>query len=79
MQRFLRNWRSTLAGLAMILAAAAHIHSLADLSKTDIYGELAGKYEAIDLVDQWRKEPVKLYQQLTTARDGAIDLVRKVQ
>lgn len=41
--------------------------------------ETEGKYGAIDLVDQFRTEPVKLFQQLTTTKDGAIDLLRKVK
>jgi len=36
------NWRSTLAGLAMILSALARVHALADVTKADVYGELAG-------------------------------------
>ena len=39
----------------------------------------AGQYAAINLVDQFRAEPVKLYSQLTQARDGGIDLLRQVQ
>jgi len=39
----------------------------------------AGKYAAIDLVDQFKAEPVKLFEQLTQARDGGIELLNKVQ
>lgn len=36
------NWRSTLAGIAMILSAIVRIHSLADLSQHEIQAELLG-------------------------------------
>ena len=44
MSRFTKitNWRSTLAGLAMILSALARMHALSDVTKADVYGELAG-------------------------------------
>jgi hypothetical protein len=43
-------------------------------------GRLAtrGKYEAINLVDQLKTEPVRLYDQLTSKRDASIDLLRQV-
>ena len=41
--------------------------------------QTADKYGAISLVDQYRAEPVKLYNQLTQARDGGIDFLRQVQ
>lgn len=42
LQTALKNWRSTLAGLAMILAAIAHIHSAADFSNAEIQAQLLG-------------------------------------
>lgn len=38
----LNNWRSTLAGVAMILSALAHLHTLSDLAKPELLGQLAG-------------------------------------
>jgi hypothetical protein len=38
----LQNWRSTLAGLAMILSALAHVHTFADFTKAEVYGPIAG-------------------------------------
>lgn len=37
------------------------------------------KYDAADVLDQLRTEPVKLFDQMTAPRDGAIDLLRAVQ
>ena len=44
-------------------------------------GRLAthGKYAAIDLVDQFKAEPVKLYDQLAAKRDAGINLLSQVQ
>lgn len=42
LQRSLTNWRSTLAGLAMILAAVAHMHSLSDLTNAEVQAQLLG-------------------------------------
>jgi hypothetical protein len=42
LKTILAHWRSTLAGLAMILAAAARVHSGADLVKADIQAEILG-------------------------------------
>lgn len=43
-------------------------------------GRLAtrGKYEAINLVDQFKDEPVRLYDQLTAKRDANINLLENV-
>jgi hypothetical protein len=38
----LQNWRSTLAGLAMILSALAHVRMLADFFRPEVYGSIAG-------------------------------------
>lgn len=42
MSKILKNWRSTVAGLAMILSAIARIHSASDLAAHDIQAELLG-------------------------------------
>lgn len=39
----------------------------------------AKKYQAIDLVDQFKAEPVKLYNQMVAPHDGNIDFLRNVQ
>jgi hypothetical protein len=36
------NWRSSVAGLALILSSLAHVHSPLDLLKTEVLGALAG-------------------------------------
>ena len=56
MSKFIpKHWRSTLAGVAMILSAAARVHSLADVSKPEIFGELSGGVGLILCADA-RKE-----------------------
>jgi hypothetical protein len=36
------NWRSSLAGVALILSSLAHVHSGMDLFKTDVLWAIAG-------------------------------------
>lgn len=53
----LKNWRSTLAGVAMILAAVAHLHGLADLAQADVQAQLLGGLGLICAADSRKPHP----------------------
>lgn len=55
MKAILANWRSTLAGLALLLAAIARLHSAADLLKPELQAQLMGGVGLILAADAKKK------------------------
>ena len=72
---------SAVPKLQSAIDGAVELHGGADALNDLQTGRLktADKYQAINLVDQYRAEPVRLFNQLTQARDGGVDFLRKVQ
>jgi hypothetical protein len=81
-----RNEAGQLAGEQVRRMQAEIDASVKQIGGVDALNELHqgrlerfGQAEAAALVDQFKAEPVKLFQQLTSKNDSAIDLLRKVQ